>query len=337
MEVTGRQAATRGDDMREGPLSQQEAEQLVETATAAPSMRNLQPWRFVVRPADRVIEIYADPSRTLRQADPRGRAVHISCGAALFNLRLAVACAGAEPIARLLPSAPANPLLLASVRIGGPRPPQPQEQDLHAAIHAPRPGTDRQSQASHMLSDKLAAAMIEAASLEGVSLRILDRSQGLRILASMAAADRSLHADPAYLTDHLGAPVPRSFAAQFPASGRLAVLSTRADDRASWLRAGQALQRVLLLAAHHGCPAAPLTQVLDLLDAPARPDPRFGSGFPAMLLRLGPHPAGQTPRTTVRRPVRQIMRLVPDATGHRDERPGGAPPRTLAPSGAAQV
>lgn len=73
------------------------------SATLAPSMHNTQPWRFRVSRADQTIELYADPSRMLKYGDPQGRAVHIACGAALFNLRLAVAVGGREPVVRLLP------------------------------------------------------------------------------------------------------------------------------------------------------------------------------------------------------------------------------------------
>src|SRR2546427_688385 len=104
--------------MLEGALPRRTAERLIEAAIAAPSMHNNQPWRFVARLADRVIEIYADPTRTLRRGDPQGRAVHIACGSALFNLRLAIAMAGCQPVPRLLPST-RDPLLLASVRLAG--------------------------------------------------------------------------------------------------------------------------------------------------------------------------------------------------------------------------
>ena len=81
-------------------------------------MHNTQPWRFRLQPASQQIELYADPARMLRYSDPRGRAVHLACGAALLNLRLAVMMTGREPRVRLLPD-PEQPLLLATLELTG--------------------------------------------------------------------------------------------------------------------------------------------------------------------------------------------------------------------------
>jgi len=247
--------------MLEGALTRRTAERLIETATAAPSIHNSQPWRFVARLADRVIEIYADPTRTLRRGDPRGRAVHIACGSALFNLRLAVAQAGREPVARLLPSR-RDPLLLASVRLAGPYRPRPAERDLYAAIRRP---LGRRPLTGHSPPRGLLLALREAAVLEGASLRQLDQVDVL------------------------------------------AVVSTSADDRASWLRAGQAAQRVLLLAAHRGLAAVPDGPVPQVPGTPARGEPAFNGEHPAMILRLG---CGQQWPAATRRPVAQVLRVV---------------------------
>ena len=79
-------------------LPQQVIADLLDAAVAAPSMHNTQPWRFRVLREAQAIELHADPERALRYGDPDGRAVHIACGAALFNLRLAAAVAGREPV-----------------------------------------------------------------------------------------------------------------------------------------------------------------------------------------------------------------------------------------------
>jgi hypothetical protein len=86
-----------GPSAGQAQLTRQLVQQLVQAAVAAPSMHNTQPWRFRVRPGMRVIELHADPARMLPYADPRGRRMHIGCGATLFNLRLAAAVADRQP------------------------------------------------------------------------------------------------------------------------------------------------------------------------------------------------------------------------------------------------
>src|SRR5215472_15330294 len=90
---------------------------LIAVATRAPSVHNTQPWRFRVSPE--VVELWTDPRRKLR-ADPSGREMLISCGAALFGLRLAIRSLGYLPVTELLPD-PAQLRLMARVRTGGPR------------------------------------------------------------------------------------------------------------------------------------------------------------------------------------------------------------------------
>ena len=81
-------------------------------AVWAPSVHNTQPWRFTVR--GQQISLYADAERQLRVADPDGREMMISCGAALFTARLAVRSLGYLPEICLLPD-PGQPLLVARV------------------------------------------------------------------------------------------------------------------------------------------------------------------------------------------------------------------------------
>ncbi|MFY9654008.1 MAG: hypothetical protein WAK38_29025, partial [Trebonia sp.] len=90
------------------------ARYLIATAARAPSIHNSQPWRFRVD-AD-AVELWADPARKTRD-DAIGREMLISCGAALFGLRLAVRSLGYLPMVDLLPD-PAQLRLLARVRVG---------------------------------------------------------------------------------------------------------------------------------------------------------------------------------------------------------------------------
>ena len=232
---------------------------LAEAAATAPSFRNTQPWSFLIRPEDSVVELHADPGRVPPRTDPDGRAAHISCGAALFNLRLAITCSGAEPITRLLPD-PARPRLLATVRLAGPRHPRARELDLCAALwrrhsgHVPRTGLP--------LRPSLLAALAEAAGLEGVALR------------------------------------PR---------GEEAVLVTAGGGRADWLRAGQALERVLLLGTQHGVVAGPLHEALHTCARHGGRGPGLGGEHPQLVLRMGYGRAGPA---TPRRPVGEVLRIA---------------------------
>src|SRR3954447_12356029 len=80
----------------------------------APSLHNTQPWRFVISRG--WLELHADPQRRLRVLDPRGRQLVISCGCALFNVRVALAAAGYDARVERLPDAE-RPDLLARVSL----------------------------------------------------------------------------------------------------------------------------------------------------------------------------------------------------------------------------
>jgi len=108
--------------------------------------------------------------------------------------------------------------------------------------------------------------------------------------------------DPAPIRD-LGRASPATplAAASYEPRAQLAVLATARDDPADWLRAGQALQRVLLTATARGLAASFLYQPIELHDMR-----RSGPGWwpwpecPQIVLRLGYGPQGAaSPRRRV--------------------------------------
>jgi hypothetical protein len=80
----------------------------------------------------------------------------------------------------------------------------------------------------------------------------------------------------------------------------LLLLGTKGDNPGTWLRAGEALQRVLLEVTRHGFAACPLTQVIEVPQTRASLRADLGlSMSPHILLRVGRAPV--TPATRRRR------------------------------------
>lgn len=215
------------------------SERLVVAAAMTPALHGIQAWRFKVIPG--LIEVLADQGRFRTMDDPNGRSLHLSCGAALLNLRLAAAQLGREPVVRLLPDR-TRPSLLASVRLAGSHRTSPSERLLYAATMRPMPTPGPYGSQPPPLS--VANELTEAARLEGASLNPGD-------------------SDGTY------------------------VLSTRGDGPAEWLRAGQALQRILITAAA-GTSATSFTYEAVPLPTQASAHPNLQSGdIPQALIHLG--------------------------------------------------
>ena len=91
---------------------------LLNYAVLAPSGHHTQPWFFIIR--NDSIELYADRARGLPVVDPNNRELIISCGAALFYLRLAILHFGYEDVVEYFQIFPdsINPYLLARISLG---------------------------------------------------------------------------------------------------------------------------------------------------------------------------------------------------------------------------
>ena len=88
---------------------------LANYAVLAPSSHNTQPWRFRIAGSAR-LELRADRGRALPIVDPHDRALVISCGAALANMRLAADALGAGLRVDTLPD-PLDTDLIARIRM----------------------------------------------------------------------------------------------------------------------------------------------------------------------------------------------------------------------------
>jgi hypothetical protein len=246
----------------------------------APSIRDSQPWSFRIVAGDR-LELRADQDRWLRVADPRARELTISCGAALFNLRMAIRVTGHNVAVWLLPDPVQDPSLLASVEVvtGRTIGPTVTHQELYDSITRWR--TNGSAFTGARVRANILVTMEMAAAREEGWLRVLDRPRTRQWLRAVDEAEGELRADqlcqdelrrltPGYLVlSGPGGPLPSALLERRP---QLMVLSTDSDRPLDWLRAGQALQRALLTGTRFGVVASFLSQPLELGDMPAGPD-----------------------------------------------------------------
>jgi hypothetical protein len=318
------------------PIPAGQADYLIGVAARAPSLHNTQPWRFTV--GGDGIELTADTSRQLL-VDPDGREMIISCGAALYGLRLAVRSLGYLPEVELLPG-PAGRQPLARIRLGLPVPMTADERKMFMAV--PHRHTHRGPFEAGPLPAGLFPLLRDDARAEGAILTQIDPGPaGQELMALLAASDRQQDRDPRSRAetwrwsreqsspDRDGVPA-HAFPAEpsrdaerlpqrdfdlgrglglLPAGGPAppltAVLFTAGDSQGDWLRAGQALQRLLLHAASQWVFASLNTQPLE--DAPTRAlirDRLALPGAPQMLLALG---VSRTAHPTARRPATDLI------------------------------
>jgi nitroreductase len=318
------------------PTSQLEAtavRTVLSAAVAAPSVHNTQPWRFRVR--GQTIDLFADRDRQLQAQDPDGRALLMSCGAALLNLRVAAEHVGHSTAVTVLPDE-SEPDHLASVVLNGGQQPRGMAAELFAAIAERH--TNRQPYEDRPIPTAALSALVEAASQEGAALYpVTDPEERRRVVDLIHDADAVT--DPRVVaetktwtgvepergdgipTPSLG-PIPQSPATPHrdlapgrPIHGRgfavfekdptLAILTTKRDGPLDWLVAGQALERVLLVATVEGLVSTFANQPLEapslrwLVREPTQP-----IGFPQMILRIGYAPAAPA---TPRRPLADVM------------------------------
>lgn len=308
-------------------------------AVLAPSNHNTQPWMF--RMHDHAVELYANRARSLHVTDPEDRQLLISCGCALFHLRVAVWHFGHLDLTHVLPT-PGDPDLLARVSVGEEDAPTPQQEALFAAI--PKRRTNRQLFRDDPLPEELQHELVKAAEREGAWLQFIKDREPRNALADLIAeGDRLQWANQRFRLElaawlhpsnsEAGDGIPnsaqnagdllsvagpivirtfdlgegqaaknRDLAAYSPG---LVVLGTEADGPAAWLAAGQALARVLLRARASEVWASFLNQPIEV--AAFRPQVAALSGrggWPQVILRLG---YGPNVNPTPRRPVEEVL------------------------------
>jgi nitroreductase len=312
---------------------------LLQYAVLAPSSHNTQPWLFRIQ--HNTVELYADRTRSLPVVDPQDRALIISCGAALFQLRLAIRYFGYTNRVNLFPHG-IHSNLLAQVHFGVPYQANYEEEKLFKAIpkrHTHRAKFLDQPIPKWLLSEMEAAAIAEHSWLEWIQTqetreavaqliaegdrRQMENPKFRQELAAWIHPNHSSHRDgmPGYAhgfgdgLSYAGAFVVQHFdlgkmqaqkdqqlALQAPA---LVVFGTKTDQPNDWLLVGEALARVLLCARANDVWAAFMNQPIEV----AACRPRLSHllhhiGYPQLLVRFG---FGSDARPTPRRAIEDVL------------------------------
>jgi len=317
---------------------------VVGAAVWAPSVHNTQPWWFAAEGAG--IALYAEAGGQLTVADPGGREMMISCGAALFTAKLALRSLGYIVDSRVLPDQ-ADPLLVARLRWR--RQAAPAGFELRLFSQVTRRRTHRGWFEPLPLMPGLLAALRQGAARDGAALRVASDEGSTAALAAVAEmAERVQRSDSGYVRElaawapppgsmRLDGVSPSSYPARpertspyfpgrdfarghgwgLPASspaaatrftGVACLLTTPCDTPADWVNAGHALQRLLLTCASYGAAAALYSQPVEVGWLREIIRAQLGDGsYPQLVLRLG---TVIQSAISVRRPLGSVL-LVP--------------------------
>ena len=296
---------------------------LLSAAGAAPSMHNTQPWIITIDGV--AVDVRLDDGRTLPAEDPTGRWVRIGLGAAAFNLRVAAAVLGRSSTVVVDPD-PARPDIVARLFLDRARTDERDLAGLYAQIH--RRHTHRGPMSDTGVDARIREVLQAAARSEQARLVELDTGRLDQFLGLVVEAEVLDNADPARRDERaswIGAgrdrdgvpatalgPRPDGFpvayrdlgaglagpgrgSARYESTPVLMVLATPDDGPDVWVRAGMALEHVLLAASAEGIVASFVNQPLE------HPEQRgyvrtLVGGHPQQVIRFG-RPLATGPRT----------------------------------------
>ncbi|AEF42295.1 Acg family FMN-binding oxidoreductase [Hoyosella subflava] len=320
------------------PTPEQALRRAVARAHRAPSVHNTQPWLWELR--DGSLELFADPERMVNVADPSGRQMVISCGAALHHAKVALTGMGYEAAIVRMPD-PSDAFHVATITIKPVTFPDERDRVLGEAVQIRR--SDRRPLGP--LADNEVHILKTAFHDDLVSITVLD-SDGAHLVKEASelavrerAADEPYHRELNWWSGHyrLFDGVPRSSlpslekrgavpsGREFPAGtlkpqrdmpdrASLLIMSTSGDSAEDWLRCGEAMSAVLLRAAASRLGACPVTHVTEIEDSRALVrDAAQRAGevrrYPQVVIRAGERLATGLPPETGRRPVEEILRI----------------------------
>jgi hypothetical protein len=312
----------------------------VRYAILAPSSHNTQPWRFIIN-GDELL-VCADRTRSLANIDPFDRELIISCGAALLNLRVALAYFRVPVEITTFPQS-SDPDIIARIVFPASGPMLRDLAELFGAIT--KRVTNRAPFIHEDVQPTIVARLKSAAASEGVDVAFAQElAQRERLATLIAKADRRQFDDPRFrrelaswihplrsndgmpaasqglraLTDaatpiiamairtfDLGTGVAASHEQLARGSPLLVALSTPMDSNEGWLAAGLGLQRLLLVATNEGYSTSYLNQPIEVAELRTELAKELSiDGCPQLLLRVG---RGQPISHSPRRPISDVL------------------------------
>jgi hypothetical protein len=315
----------------------------VQLACRAPSLHNSQPWKWVAEGAR--LHLYVDHSRILYSTDKSGREAHISCGAVLDHLRVAIAAAGWTASVERFPN-PNNVDHLASLDFSMSPVTDDQRRRADAILHR---RTDRLPFTEPRNWETLEPVLRNAADAGIVHLDVIpdelrpELARASKLTESLRLYDSSYNTELYWWTGHFedsdGIPSSSLVSAaesdrvdvgrRFPASDNqerragtgsdqsiVLVLSTDEDTRDDALRCGEVLSTVLLQCTMAGMATCTLTQLTELWASRNLIGTLTGrAAMPQLLIRVGEAPAlGEAPAMAPRRPLDDVLTFHREAT-----------------------
>lgn len=247
-------------------------ERVLDLAARAPSVRNAQPWRWVVD--HRGVQLFADWTRRLGDTDADRRDVLLSCGAVLHHCAVALAAAGWSSRIHRFPEDGVLAELDLAERTAG----QGSVELAEAIAHR---RADRRPYLGALPAGTIELLVVRAERF-GVQLAVVPTARWART----GDADVTLHygdGAPGHAGDHAA----------------MLVLATSTDTDATRLRAGEALSDLTLSAAALGLATCPLTEPLrdtrnrlalmcEVFDGVAQPQALIRLGLPGVGIPLPP-------------------------------------------------
>ncbi len=317
----------------------------VQLACRAPSLHNSQPWQWVVEDAG--LHLYVDRSRILYSTDKSGREAHISCGAALDHLRVAMAAAGWAANVERFPD-PNNLDHLASLDFSPTG--LATDDQRHRADAILHRRTDRLSFAAPRNWESLKPLLHNAVGADRIHLDVVadelrpELAKASKLTESLRLYDTSYHTELSWWTGHFensdGIPGSSLISAAesdrvdvgrtFPFSAHnerragfgqdqstVLILSTDEDTRDDAFRCGEALSAVLLECSLAGMATCTLSHLTELQASRHLIGILTGrAAMPQLVIRVGEAPVlDEEPPMTPRRPLNDVLTFHRDTSG----------------------